>query len=91
MKHPSKVDVPVLITFFARPDTLQKVFDSVKEARPSTILLWQDGPRKGRQDDVENIKKCRDIVENINWECTVFKNSSSVQRNFNRFKKHKSF
>ena len=74
MKYPSKVDVPVLITFFARPDTLQKVFDSVKEARPSTLLLWQDGPRKGRQDDVENIKKCRDIVENIDWECTVFKN-----------------
>lgn len=74
MKYPSKVDVPVLITFFARPDTLQKVFDSVKEARPSTILLWQDGPRKGRQDDVENIKKCRDIVENIDWECTVYKN-----------------
>lgn len=74
MMYPSKVDVPVLITFFARPDTLQKVFDSVKEARPSTILLWQDGPRKGRQDDAENIKKCRDIVENIDWECTVYKN-----------------
>lgn len=74
MKYSSKVDVPVLITFFARPDTLQKVFDSVKEARPSTILLWQDGPRKGRQDDVKKIKMCRDIVENIDWECTVYKN-----------------
>lgn len=68
------IDVPVLITFFARPDTLEKVFESVKNARPSTLLLWQDGPRDNRPDDVENIRKCRAIVENIDWECTVYKN-----------------
>lgn len=74
MKYPSKIDVPVLITFFCRPETLQQVFDSVKEARPSTLLLWQDGPRDGRTDDIINIQKCRDIVENIDWECKVYKN-----------------
>lgn len=68
------IDVPVLITFFSRPDTLEKVFESVKNARPSVLLLWQDGPRKNRPDDIENIKKCRAIVENIDWECTVYKN-----------------
>ena len=73
MKHSAKIDVAVLITFFARPDTLQRVFDSVKEARPTTLLLWQDGPRKNRPDDVENIQKCRSIVEDIDWECTVHK------------------
>lgn len=73
-KYPSKIDVPVLITFFVRPDTLQLVFDSVKEARPSILLLWQDGPRNNRPDDVVNVKKCRDIVEQIDWECTVYRN-----------------
>ena len=68
-----KIDVPVLLIFFARPDTLEKVFESIREARPSTLLLWQDGPREGRPDDVENIEKCRKIVENIDWECTVYK------------------
>ena len=58
MNHPSKIDVAVLITFFVRPDTLQKVFDSVREARPSTLLLWQDGPRLNRSDDLINIEKC---------------------------------
>ena len=77
MNHPSKIDVAVLITFFVRPDTLQKVFDSVKEARPSTLLLWQDGPRPNRPDDLINIEKCREIVENIDWECTVYKNYHS--------------
>lgn len=73
MKKEWKVDVPVLLIFFARPDTLEKVFESIREARPSTLLLWQDGPRENRPDDIENIKKCREIVENIDWECTVYK------------------
>ena len=68
-----KIDVPVLLIFFARPDTLKKVFESIREARPSTLLLWQDGPREGRPDDIENIMKCREIVENIDWDCTVHK------------------
>ncbi|MBR1467654.1 MAG: hemolysin activation protein [Bacteroidaceae bacterium] len=78
MKHASKIDVPVLITFFCRPDTLQKVFDSVREARPSTLLLWQDGPRANRADDMKNVQRCRDIVENIDWECKVYKNYHDV-------------
>lgn len=73
MRYPFKVDVPVLLIFFTRPDTLEKVFESVKKARPSVLLLWQDGPRKNRHDDIENIKKCRKIVENIDWECIVYK------------------
>lgn len=74
MKHPYKIDVPVLIIFFVRPDTLQQVFDSVKKARPKTLLLWQDGPRVNRPDDIENVKICRQIVEDIDWECTVYRN-----------------
>lgn len=68
------VDVPVLLIFFVRDEVLQKVFDSVKEARPSTLLLWQDGPRKNRPDDLEGIEKCRRIVENIDWDCKVYTN-----------------
>lgn len=71
---PAKIDVPVLITFFVRPETLEKVFDSVRTARPTVLLLWQDGPRCNRPDDIVNINKCRDIVEHIDWECKVYKN-----------------
>ena len=73
-KKKSKIDVAVLITLFARPETLEKVFESVREARPSTLLLWQDGPRQNYPNDIENIKRCRDIFENIDWECNVHKN-----------------
>ena len=70
--QPFKIDVPVLITFFIRSDTLKKVFDSVKIARPSTLLLWQDGPRSDA--DMDKIMACRAIVENIDWECNVYRN-----------------
>ena len=69
MKHPSNIDVSVLILFFNRPDFLQKVFDEVKKARPSRLFLYQDGPR-GEQ-DMERIMQCRQVVADIDWECEV--------------------
>lgn len=67
-------DVAVLCIFFARPEQFAKSFECVRKARPRVLLLWQDGPREGRPDDVENIQKCREIAENIDWECEVHKN-----------------
>ena len=78
---PSKIDVPVLLIFFARPHTFKKVFDSVRKARPSVLLLWQDGPRSGNNKDLEGIKLCRTIVEEgIDWDCKVHKHFN--EKNF---------
>lgn len=67
-----KIDVPVLLIFFCRPEKTKQVFDAIKEARPSKLYLYQDGARPGREDDIENVKKCREIVSEIDWECEVF-------------------
>ncbi len=69
-----EIDCAVLCIFFARPDQFEKSFETVRKAKPRVLLLWQDGPREGREDDIENIKKCREIAENIDWECEVHKN-----------------
>ena len=71
--HQAEVEVSVLIQFFNRPQMLKKVFEQVKKARPSKLFLYQDGPREGRQGDVENIQACRAVVEAIEWECEVHK------------------
>lgn len=73
-KYPFKTDVAVLLLFFTRNDTLQKVFDEVRTARPSKLFLFQDGPRNEK--DVAGIKACRSVVadENIDWECEVHRN-----------------
>ena len=69
-----KIDVAVCLIFFVRDNTFSKVFESVRLARPKTLLLWQDGPRPGRPDDLEGIERCRKIAENIDWDCTVYRN-----------------
>lgn len=71
-----KVNVPVYLNFFNRPDTFQYVFESVRKAKPSMLFLSCDGAREGHSDDVGNIKKCQEIAENIDWECSVYKNYS---------------
>ena len=71
--YPFKNDVAVLLLFFARPEQTKQVFDSIKEARPSKLFLYQDGPREGKN-DIEGIMACRKIVEDIDWECEVHKN-----------------
>jgi len=74
MKHPAKTDIAVLLLFFTRSDTFAKVFEAVRQARPSKLLLYQDGPR-GVQ-DMAGIEACRAIVadEHIDWECEVHRN-----------------
>ena len=74
MKHPANIDIAVLLLFFTRTDSFQKVFDEVKKARPTKLFLYQDGPRSEK--DMPGIIACRDIVsdENIDWECEVHRN-----------------
>ena len=73
-KHPAKIDVAVLMLFFTRTDSFQKVFDEVRRARPSKLFLFQDGPRGER--DMAGIEACRRIVsdDEIDWECEVHRN-----------------
>ncbi|PAW30084.1 hypothetical protein BKC07_04455 [Peribacillus simplex] len=73
---PSLVDIPVLLIFFNRPEPLKKVFNSIRQARPSKLFLIQDGARKNRPDDEENINKCRKVVSEIDWECEIYTNYS---------------
>lgn len=71
-KKPYEIDVAVLCIFFARPDVFKQCFQRVKEIRPSKLLLWQDGPRADRSDDLKNIYACREIANDIDWECEVY-------------------
>lgn len=75
---PYEIDVPVALIFFNRPEPLREVFHAIKEARPSKLFLIQDGAREARPNDELNIKKCKDIVAEIDWECEVYRNYSET-------------
>lgn len=66
-----KIDVPVLLIFFNRPEPFSKVFEQVKIARPSKLFLYQDGVRKDKPNDERLVMECRRIAEDIDWECEV--------------------
>ena len=57
----------VTMIFFNRPDTLEKVFEKVREAQPPKLFLVQDGPRPGNEKDAARIEACRNIVEKVDW------------------------
>lgn len=88
---PWKIDVSVLLIFFARPETFEVVFEKVRKARPKVLLLWQDGPRNGNEKDLDGIKKCREIAENIDWDCTVYRqyNDENIGCDPSTFMAHK--
>ena len=50
-------DLAVLIVFFSRPETLKKVFEQVKKAKPAKLFLACDGARDGNKNDIENIEQ----------------------------------
>ena len=67
------VDVAVLLVFFNRPEVLKYTFNQIKKARPSKLLLYQDGPRPNVTSDIQKMMECRAIVESIDWNCQVYK------------------
>ncbi|NLI73330.1 MAG: glycosyltransferase family 2 protein [Euryarchaeota archaeon] len=60
---------PILFMAFNRPDTTAKVFQAIRESRPTKLYIALDGSRNHQ----ETIKcaQVREIVENIDWECEV--------------------
>lgn len=68
--------VPVALIFFSRPDVLERTFSAIRRAKPKQLFLIQDGPREGKQTDLEKIIQCRNIVKNIDWDCQVYRNFS---------------
>lgn len=69
---------PVAFIIFNRPDTTQRVFEAIRQAQPSKLLVIADGPRQDRLGEAEKCDAVRAIVEQVDWECQVFKNYSEV-------------
>ena len=75
---PALVDVSVLILFFNRPAPLSLLFEQIKQARPSRLFLYQDGPRN--EQDLAGIEACRTVVDQIDWDCEVHRNYQEINR-----------
>jgi len=61
---------------FNRPDVTRQVFERIRSARPPILLLVADGPRPAYPEDIECCTAVRDIVNQVDWSCTVYKEFS---------------
>lgn len=71
--RPYLVDVPVAIQAFIRPEMLKKQWEIIKQACPSILFIRSDGPRAHVPTDAELVKQSREIVAEVDWDCTVYR------------------
>ena len=62
---------PVLLLVFNRPDTTAQVFEAIRRARPSRLLVAADGPRPQRPGEAERCAEVRRIATAVDWSCEV--------------------
>lgn len=61
---------PILLIGFNRYDTIQVVFNMIKQAQPEKLYFAVDGARKGKKEE-EDVIRVRDIIKQVNWACDV--------------------
>lgn len=67
---------PVAYIIFNRPRHTQITFESIRSYKPSQLFIIADGPRKDSCTDAERCREVRNIVDQIDWPCEVYKNYS---------------
>ena len=72
------MDSPVVLITFNRPDRTRKVFNQIKKVKPSKLLIIADGPRVNRPDEAEKCAATRAIIDEVDWDCDVFKDYAEV-------------
>ena len=68
----------VAFLVFNRPDTTEKVFEAIRQAKPPKLLVVADGPRAERPDEKEKCAAVRAVIDRVDWDCEVLKNYADV-------------
>lgn len=66
-----RLNTPILFIIFNRPDTIQKVFNSIRQAKPKQLFVAADGPREDKAGEAEQCQRARDIVNQVDWDCEI--------------------
>ena len=69
---------PVVFIIFKRPDTTEKVFEVIRQAKPLKLFVIADGPRADYLGEAEKCEATRAIIDRVDWDCEVLKNYSET-------------
>jgi hypothetical protein len=68
----------VALLIFNRPDTTERVFKAIAQAKPPRLLVVADGPRSTRPGEAEKCQQTRAIIERVDWDCEVLTQYADV-------------
>lgn len=66
----------VAFIIFNRPETTEKVFEAIRQAKPKKLFIIADGPRSNKPGEDKKCLETRVITNNIDWDCDVYRNYS---------------
>ena len=69
---------PILFIIFNRPDLTARVFERIREQRPSQLFIAADGPRVNKSDELKLCSQTRDVTRIIDWPCEVYRLEQEV-------------
>ena len=70
------LSTPVAFIIFNRPDTTERVFEAIRQAKPQKLLVVADGPRPDRPGEAEKCAETRAVIDRVDWDCEVLTNYS---------------
>lgn len=73
-----RLDVPVVLIVFNRPETTRRVVERLALARPRTLFVVGDGPRPDHPEDVERCAAARKAAETVDWPCDLVTHYAEV-------------
>ena len=72
------INSPIVLIIFKRPDTTERVFEAIRQARPTKLFVIADGPRADRPGEAEKCAAARAVIDRVDWDCEVIKNYSEI-------------
>jgi hypothetical protein len=71
-----KLNIPVVLFIFKRPDTTERVLSAISKAKPPRLFVVADGPRMKRDREADACAAARSVIERVDWDCEVLTNYS---------------
>ena len=75
----NRFNIPIVLFFFRREDTILKIMDRIEQIKPKKLYLICDAGRT--KEEHKEVIRCRESVEkSITWDCEVIKNYADTNR-----------
>ena len=69
---------PIAFCIFNRPELTREVFEAIRQARPTHLLVIGDGARPDREGEASLVSQTREVIAHVDWPCEVHTNYSDV-------------